>query len=138
MGVGKNGNLIPPVKGEIRNPKGRTKGAKDGPRAQLNKMLRRMAPEEAIAKLKKAGLLSTKKDKATFAALIGARLLGDAVKGEAWAMKLIFEQVEPPLPREVKLEGDLKVTGDAGKDVAALMAKLAGVSEGDDKGVDGE
>ena len=132
MGVGKNGNLIPPVKGEIRNPHGRPKGSKESPRAQLRRMLRRMAPEDAIAKMKKAGLLSTKKEKATFAALLGARLLGDAVKGEAWAMKLIFEQVEAPLPREVKLEGDLNVTGDAGKDVAALMAKLAGVGEDDD------
>lgn len=28
MGVGYNGNLIPPVKGEIRNPKGKPKGTK--------------------------------------------------------------------------------------------------------------
>lgn len=28
MGKGRNGNLIPPVKGEIRNPKGKPKGTK--------------------------------------------------------------------------------------------------------------
>lgn len=41
--AGVNDNLIPPVKGEIRNPKGRTKGSKN-----LSTYIREMAEDETF------------------------------------------------------------------------------------------
>jgi len=97
--------LKPPwPKGQSGNPKGRPKGAKHGPRARLRKWLNRAAPEEIVELFRAKGIhLENGADMATVIVEVLGR---KALNGEDFALKMIFEQVESPMPKQVRVEGN--------------------------------
>ncbi len=104
----KTSGLRPPwKKGECGNPKGRPVGAKTGLRARLKRILDQEIPLDLIQELASKGV--TLKD-SDHAGLIAHLLKEMALKSDFQAIKLMFDETEPPLPKEIKLDGDLKVT----------------------------
>ena len=99
-GVGGNGNLIPVKKGEVRNPKGKPKGTKDGIRAQLNRLLRNNPNASLRDLLKKQGINLDKRPNSEGLATI---LLQDAFKADLKAIDMVLEQTEQALPKAIEL-----------------------------------
>jgi len=99
-GVGVNGNLNPIKKGEVRNPKGRPLGSKNGIRSRLQALLKKN-PKADFADLVKDKKLNLKgADNAEALALV---LLRSALLGDLRAIDMALEQTEEALPKQVKL-----------------------------------
>ena len=81
--------------GESGNPAGRPKGAKDGLRAQLRRLLKSKAPPQAIAKLK-ASNIDCGED--TMGAAIMGVLSAKALSGDLGAIKEVVKQTEKAIP----------------------------------------
>lgn len=102
MGKGVNGNLIPPVKGEVRNPKGKPKGT-----IHLSTHIQNMLNDENFElKLKDGTLLKEMPVKAIIKTAIAKSLSGDTR-----AMEILFKhgygeklKVEIDDPRKAILE----------------------------------
>ncbi len=77
MGVGRNGNLIPPKKGEVRNPKGKPKGSYSL-KPILRRILREKDPEDGRKLAEK---------------FIRARI-ESAIKGNSFAAREIWEYID--------------------------------------------
>jgi hypothetical protein len=95
-GVGKVENLKPFKKGQSGNPSGRPKGSKNISTI-LTEMLRKIFPEAEIdLGLVDNALLSqiVGKRKLTNADAIAARMIFEALKGEAWAAKELLDRTE--------------------------------------------
>lgn len=69
MGVGVNGNLIPPEKGEVRNPKGKPKGAK-----HLSTWIHELLNDENFTTMVQDGLKIKEYKGAPIKAIIGAQI----------------------------------------------------------------
>jgi len=82
-----NENLIPPVKGERRNPNGRPKGS-ISMKTRIAKILESNTNESIIKQFK--GLNLPKSSKKNVDALIGAMLI-KGLQGDVPAAKLLFE-----------------------------------------------
>ena len=96
-------NLGPPWKpGESGNPKGRPIGAKDGPRAEFNRLLRQEASPEMLRKFAKK-LGSTEGN--TNASLMAQVHFAMILKGDMAAIKEAYAQAELPHPKNVSLTG---------------------------------
>ena len=102
-------------KGQSGNPKGRPKGAKDGLRAYINRALRKDARPEILALLKKKGV---DLDNGSNSAVIAFALIKMAQAGDVSAIKLIFDQTEMPLPKQVELSGSLTLTAEQKRKIA--------------------
>ena len=90
--------------GESGNPNGRPKGKKTGPRALLRQWMEKAAPGEILKKFEEYGICF---DGDPSNADVIIEVLGvKAFKGEDFALKLLFDQLESPLPKTVKVEGD--------------------------------
>lgn len=101
--------------GKSGNPKGRPKGAKDGLRARLNRLLDKNARPEILDLLKKRGVkLSSKSN----SAVIAFALIKAAQAGDVSAIRLIFDQTEIPLPKQVELSGSLTLTAEQKRKIA--------------------
>ncbi len=91
MGVGGNGNLIPPKKGEVRNPKGRGKGVRNR-QTIFKEMLERVAFKEITKKqsteLSQDGELI---EQGTVADQVAAAVLIQALKGDIPAAREIMD-----------------------------------------------
>jgi len=93
-------------RGQSGNPIGRPKGSKDGPRAQLNRLLRQDASPELFKKFAdKLGEMDDKTNGAIMAQVHFALIL----KGDMMAIKEAYAQIELPHPRDVNLAGDFKI-----------------------------
>ncbi len=90
--------------GESGNPNGRPKGAKTGPRAKLKQWMEKATPPEILKKYEKYGLSFS--DDATNADVVIEVLGIKAFKGEDFALKLLFDQLESTLPKKVTVEGN--------------------------------
>lgn len=88
--------------GKSGNPAGRPKGAKTGLRARLNAKLRATPTADALAILQADGADLEDPDNA---AVLAHVLMKKACEGDAQAAKLIADQTERPLPREINLTG---------------------------------
>ena len=109
-------NLTPPFKsGKSGNPKGRPKGAKDGLRARLNRILDKNARPEILELLKKRGVNLASKSNS---AVIAFALIKAAQAGDVSAIRLIFDQTEMPLPKQVELSGSLTLTEEQKRKIA--------------------
>jgi hypothetical protein len=90
-------NLIPPVPGEVRNPKGKPKGTKN--RATVLKELLGI-------KMKKPNPLKEGKVEAmTVERLIELALIKKAMNGDVSAMKLVSEKLYGKIPLDINLGG---------------------------------
>ena len=90
-------NLIPPVPGESRNPKGRPKGAKN--RATVLKELLGI-------KMKKPNPLKDNKVEAmTVERLVELALIKKAMSGDVQAIKLVSEKMYGKIPLDINLGG---------------------------------
>ena len=88
--------------GESGNPNGRPKGSKDGPRAQLNRLLKQDANPELLKKFaKKLGDMDCKTNGDLMAQVHFALIL----KGDMSAITEAYAQVELPHPKNVSLSG---------------------------------
>ena len=101
------GNLVNWKPGQSGNPKGRPKGAKTGLRVRLIQALEAQGDKTVLDILKAKGVELKDKDAA---AVIAYVLTRKAQSGDVQASKQIADQTELPQPKEVKLDGDLKVT----------------------------
>ena len=88
------------------NPKGRPIGAKMGMRARLNRWIETRGEKTILEKFEEKGITLKDKD---YAEIITYALTRAAVKGDIQAIKIIFEQTESPLPKEINLTGDMIV-----------------------------
>lgn len=93
--------------GQSGNPNGRPKGAKTGLRARLMRILDQKISPNLIQELAAKGVHLEDNDHAE---LIATLLKNMALKSDHHAIKLIFDQTESPMPKEVKLDGELTVT----------------------------
>ena len=101
--------------GNSGNPRGRPKGAKDGLRAHLNRLLDKNARSEILELLKKRDVkLSSKSN----GAVIAFALIKAAQTGDVSAIRLIFDQTEIPLPKQVELSGDVTLTTEQKRRIA--------------------
>jgi len=81
-------------------------GAKTGLRARLNRWVETKGAKDILDKFKEKGIKLKDKD---YAEIITYALTRAAVKGDIQAIKLIFEQTESPMPKEINLTGDMIV-----------------------------
>ncbi len=102
-----NGNLKPFRPGQSGNPKGRPKGSKTGLRARLQRVLDKQANADILQILQAKGIELEGKDNAEVIAHVLNR---EAQKGNIQAIKMIAEQTESPLPKDVNIGGELKIT----------------------------
>jgi len=102
--------------GKSGNPKGRPKGAKDGLRAYINRILRKDARPEILELLKKKGV---DLDNGSNSAVIAFALIKTAQAGDVSAIKLIFDQTEVPLPKQVDLSSSIPLTVEQKRKIAA-------------------
>ncbi len=108
-------NLTPFKPGQSGNSKGRPKGAKDGLRARLNRILDKNARPEILDLLKKRGVsLSSKSNRA----VIAFALIKAAQAGDVSAIRLIFDQTEVPLPKQVDLSSSIPLTAEQKRKIA--------------------
>jgi len=99
-------NLKPQWKpGQSGNPKGRPPGLKDGPRAELNRLLRKNASPELLKRFAKK---LSEKDK-SYAAVMAQVHMELIMQGDMAAIKEAYAQVELPHPKDVKVSGDYNV-----------------------------
>ena len=89
------------------NPNGRPVGAKTGLRARLMRIMDQEISPDLLEQLRLKGISLEDKDHAELIAILLKNL---ALKSDLQAIKLIFEQTESPMPKEMKLAGELKVT----------------------------
>ena len=90
--------------GQSGNPRGRPKGAKDGPRVKLRRCLEKKAPAEVVELFRKSGI--TLADGVDMADVVVEVLCRKAMKGEDAAIKLIFDQLESPMPKQLEVQGN--------------------------------
>ncbi len=123
--------------GQSGNPAGRPKGSKDGLRAQLNRLLKKMAPEHAIQVCANMGF---EVDGGTVAAALAARLTGLAFRGEPAdclrAIDKIEKTTEEPMKQTLEHTGkdgeDINVRiNDAAADVASRILRAGQVPSAD-------
>lgn len=124
-------NLIPYEPGQSGNPAGRPKGAKDGIRAQMGRILKSKAPEKLIKALGDKGLAM---GDGNFADVLAARAITKAATGDVAALRYVSEQTEKALPKPFEHTGQ-----DGGPiEVADARGKLRELVEkrkaGDDEG----
>lgn len=84
--------------GQSGNPKGRPVGAKTGLRARLMQMLDQEAEPEILKVFEAKGIKLNDRDKAAVIAHVVGR---EALKGNMQAVKIITEQTEVPMPKEL-------------------------------------
>lgn len=94
MGVGGNGNLIPPKKGEVRNPKGKPKGTRN--RKTIFKELLEQAALASVNKRQARALSSSDEDvidlpQQTVADQVAASLLISAIGGDVAAARELMD-----------------------------------------------
>ncbi len=92
--------------GKSGNPNGRPVGAKTGLRARLIRGLDTETATDILKELKANGIKFKDNE---YAEVIANVLLRQAVKGDVQSIKLIFEQTETPMPKEINLTGDMIV-----------------------------
>jgi len=90
--------------GDVPNPNGRPKGARDSVRARLRRFLRKNAPAQAVAKLRAAGV---EIDDGTVAEVLADVLALKAMGGDVQAIKEVNAQTEEPLKTTTKIEGEV-------------------------------
>lgn len=76
-------------------------------RARLNRALDTRGNKELLKTFKENGIKLKDKD---YAEIIAHVLMNAAIKEDMQAIKIILEHTEPPLPKDVNLNGDLNVT----------------------------
>ncbi|MBT3510261.1 MAG: hypothetical protein HN472_12060 [Nitrospina sp.] len=103
------------IKGQSGNPKGRPKGAKDGLPAYINRILRKDARPEILELLKKKGV---DLDNGSNSAVIAFALIKTAQAGDVSAIRLIFDQTEVPLPKQVDLSSSIPLTAEQKRKIA--------------------
>ena len=100
-------NLKPPWgPGESGNLAGKPKGAKMGLRARLMHALEKQITPNILDHLKQEGIDLDSNENAEGLARV---LINQAFFGDISAIKVIAEQTESPLPKEVNLNGELTV-----------------------------
>ena len=111
------GNLTPYnfKPGQSGNPKGRPKGAKDGLRAYINRALKKDARPEILELLKNKGV---DLDSGSNSAVIAFALIKTAQAGDVSAIRLIFDQTEVPLPKQVDLSNSIPLTTEQKRKIA--------------------
>lgn len=77
-----------------------------GMRARLNRWVETRGSKDILEKFKEKGIKLKDKD---YAEIITYALTRAAVKGDIQAIKIIFEQTESPMPKEINLTGDMIV-----------------------------
>ena len=85
MGVGNNNNLIPPVKGEVRNPKGRGKGVPNT-KTRLQRIL--------MLEQKINNPVTGKSESFTVAEQMDLAMVSEARKGNVKAYNALLDRLE--------------------------------------------
>ena len=88
--------------GQSGNPAGKAPGTRDGLRACLNRALRRNPTGDLLQVLEDAKVDITDPSNAEGLAQV---LMNESGKGNMQAAKLIADQTERPLPKEINLTG---------------------------------
>lgn len=98
-------NLIPPVKGEVRNPKGRGKGVKN-----RSTILKKWIKVRVKIKDKSNPLL--KEVDGTVEDQISLALINKALKGDVQAIREINDSLYGKVSDKVEVTGDLNITAE--------------------------
>jgi len=85
-------------------------------RAYINRILRKDARPEILELLKKKGV---DLDNGSNSAVIAFALIKTAQAGDVSAIKLIFDQTEVPLPKQVDLSSSIPLTVEQKRKIAA-------------------
>ena len=93
--------------GKSGNPKGKPKGVKHGVRYYLNKILERQIPGDLAKQLEEKGVCLDSMTEAEYSAYA---LIKRGQEGDTAASKLVLENTEPPLPKDINLNGNFNVT----------------------------
>lgn len=88
--------------GQSGNPAGKPPGTRDGLRACLNRKLREKPNQDALAILESLG---ARLEGVSNADVLASVLIEKASSGDTAAAKLIADQTERPLPKEINLTG---------------------------------
>ncbi len=101
-----NANLQMWKPGQSGNPAGMKKGSKNGLRARLNQALEKQITPNLMAHLKQEGIDLESNENAEAIAYVAINL---ALFGDISAIKLIADQTESPMPKDVNLNTKVQV-----------------------------
>ena len=93
--------------GQSGNPKGRPKGAKTGLRARLIRQLELEGDIDVVKILEASG---KKLEVGDAAEVIAAVAMRKAQRGDKDMIKIVADQTEAPLPKDLNINGEMKFT----------------------------